>query len=251
MSIELIVMPILAMVSGIASLFIDPKDSKSKWAKPLMLTLVILSALATICFGYQNQKESNNKELQYKKDILELKQKNEMIRQEVNKIPERMAELMSRGFTQSTAKSATSKQVLQSGAANLQLKSYIQTKASQDIERRQSVTVQYFPKDVDPDIVQSTLKKLGFNFKVSKPNISNIPTNAIWFGSNVNIEDVKLVAYTLIRAGVQIKTIKPFKGNPAEPRASLIQVGADGDYVNSLALSVSEIHNATEFVRKK
>jgi hypothetical protein len=240
------------MISGIASLFIDPKDPKIKWAKPLMLTLVVLSALATIYFGYQNQIESKEKELKYEKNILTLREENKALTQRVIDTPQKTVELLvSYGYKRSTATSATSEQVLQSGEANLRLKSDIQTITNQDIGRRESVTVQYFPKDVDPVIVQSTLQKLGFNLKVSKANISDIPTNAIWFGSKVNIEDVKLVAYTLIRAGVQIKTIKPFRGNPAEAWASLIQVGADGDYVDKPALSVSEIRNASEFVRKE
>ena len=52
---------------------------------------------------------------------------------------------------------------------------------------------------------------LGFRLQYLVPGgeaKNSLSTNAIWFGSNVNVEDVKLVAYTLIRAGIKIKTIK-------------------------------------------
>ena len=58
MSLEIIFMPILTMISGIAALFIDPNDPKIKWAKPLMLSLILISTLATVFFGCQNQEKS-------------------------------------------------------------------------------------------------------------------------------------------------------------------------------------------------
>ncbi len=248
---EQIVMPMLTMISSIAAIFIDPKDPRIRWAKPLAVILITLLTVATIYFGNQNQIESKRKGLKYGQDIRSLRDENRALKNLVNDIPKKTVALLKLGYTPLTASTATSEQVSRSKEANIQLNSDIQAITNQDIGRRQSVTVQYFPKDVDPDVVQSTLQKLGFNFKVSKANVLSIPTNAIWFGSKVNIEDVKLVAYTLIRAGVQIKTIKPFRGESANSWASLIQVGADGDYVDSSALRISEIRNTKKFVRRE
>jgi cell division protein FtsL len=250
MSPELIIMPILAMISGIASLFIDPKNSRIKWSKPLMLTLIVLSAIATVSFGYQNQKYSQERESQNKQQINSLLSQNVKLEKKIEEIPNRITDILkSFGYTSQSASSATAVQISQSGEANLQLSSNSQIVKSQDVLRRQLVTVQYFPKDVDPAVVLTTLKKLGFKFKISQPNVLDIRTNAIWFGSKVNMGDVKLVAYTLIRAGVKVQTIKPFRGNPTEPWASLIQVGADSDYVNKPALTVLDIRNAKDFPR--
>lgn len=248
MSPELIVLPILAMISGIASLFIDSQDSRFRWSKPFLLTLIILTALATIFFGYQNQVESRKKELENANEIKALREENKTLRQEIRDTPERTVRLLLFGYTNQSISLATREQVVQSEQANIQLKSAQKTER-QEIERRKLVTVQYFPKNVDPEVIRLTLEQLGFNLQIKQPKVLDIPTNALWFGSNVNLEDVKLVAYTLIRAGVKIKTIKPFRGNPGEPWASLIQVGADGDYVNSPVLSVDEIRQATRFVR--
>jgi hypothetical protein len=117
------------------------------------------------------------------------------------------------------------------------------------LESRRPVTVQYFPKDVDGKKVESALQELGFTLDKRRAPIPGIATNSIWFGKPVKIEDVKLVAFTLIRAGVQIKAIKPFAEHSPRRNAALIQVGADASVVNRAPLSVEEIRNATGFSR--
>ena len=118
------------------------------------------------------------------------------------------------------------------------------------IRKREPITIEYLPKDVDREIVEGALKELGFRLTTGVTQILHVPTNAIWFGASVPIEDVKLVAYTLIRAGVKIKVIRPFR-NPRGARASIVQVGADELYVDAPALTVEEIRSATEFIRKE
>ncbi len=115
-------------------------------------------------------------------------------------------------------------------------------------QQRSEITIQYFPKDVDRDIVEAALRELGFRLFVGVTQVENVPTNAIWFGANVKIDDVKLVAYTLIRAGVEIKIIRLFR-NPMGNRAHLIQVGADTAYKDKPALTVADIKNEQEFPR--
>jgi hypothetical protein len=115
-------------------------------------------------------------------------------------------------------------------------------------DRRRAITVEYFPKNVDENKVEAALIELGFT--LSKPHafVTGIPTNAIWFGSPVGIDDVKLVALTLIRAGVQIRAIRPSQ-LPANRDRLLIQVGADASIVDEPALTVEAIQRATRFTR--
>ncbi len=249
MSIELILMPILSMISGIAALFIDPKDRRSKWAKPLMLILLAISATATILFGYQKEKESHSKDLKYQQDIHDLKEQNNKLQQDIVDTPRKTVELLRYGYTSSSASKATSEQISQSRAANVKLNSEVKVLSTQRKIDRQTTTVQYFPKDIDSVILRSTLESLGFNLEIRKPRILDIPTNAIWFGSKAKIEDVKLVAYTLIRAGVQLKSIKLFREETSESRNSLIQVGADRNSVDLPVLTVEEIRNTSKFPR--
>jgi hypothetical protein len=116
-------------------------------------------------------------------------------------------------------------------------------------ESRKAVTVQYFPKDVDGNKVESALLELGFTFDKKRAPVSSIPTNSIWYGTPVSIEDVKLVALTLIRAGVQITAIRPFADNSPRKTAALIQVGADVAVANKAPLSVEGIRDASRFAR--
>ena len=116
-------------------------------------------------------------------------------------------------------------------------------------ESRKAVTVQYFPKGVDGNKVESALMELGFILDKKQAPLPGIPTNSIWYGTPVSIEDVKLVALTLIRAGVQIKALRPFADYSPRKNASLIQVGADVAVVNDSPLSVEGIRDASRFSR--
>jgi hypothetical protein len=121
-----------------------------------------------------------------------------------------------------------------------------QLAAKSDSGRRQNVQIEYFWKNVDYNKVEEALRQLGFKVTV-KEQINDLATNALWFGTQVNQEDAKLVAYTLIRAGIQFKGIRYFR--PTSPRANtaLIQIGSDPALVNKPALTVDEIRNKTQF----
>ena len=113
-------------------------------------------------------------------------------------------------------------------------------------------TIEYFPKDIDhdPEVVRKNLESLGFQVDLKSPNVQGMPTNAIWFGHDVPISVVKLVALTLVRAGVALQTIKPFVHSDNESEwARLIQIGSDGDYSESAVLTASFINSQTEFRR--
>lgn len=76
-------------------------------------------------------------------------------------------------------------------------------------------------------------------------------TNAIWFGANVPIEDIKIVALSLLRAGIPIKGIRPFRTSASNPgfKMNIIEVGASVDLENKDLLTVDQVKNATEFIR--
>jgi cell division protein FtsB len=114
-----------------------------------------------------------------------------------------------------------------------------------DTSRRSEITIQFFPKDVDKDKVTAALHELGFKLDQRSAKVPDVATNAIWFGTDVNPEDAKLVAYTLMRAGIQIKSFERFNdssgGYNGVPKTSLIQVGANRALVNDRSLTVDEI----------
>jgi hypothetical protein len=118
-------------------------------------------------------------------------------------------------------------------------------------DRRKAITVEYFPKNVDENKVEAALAELGFSVRKPPAVVQAIPTNSIWFGSPVDIEDVKLVALTLIRAGVQIRAIRPIQDYLVTKKdLPLIQVGADSSVVNDPALTAEAISAAPRFSRQ-
>jgi len=133
----------------------------------------------------------------------------------------------------------------QSRNADQELKQLAGTSA---LETQREITVQYFAKEVDQQIVDSVLKALKFNVKVGAAPLPGLATNAIWFGEQVQPAQVKLVAYTLIRAGVRIRVIRPFR-DPKGGRARLIQVGSDAAYAAAPPFTVQQILAARAFTR--
>ena len=111
--------------------------------------------------------------------------------------------------------------------------------------KQKNVDVQYFPKNVDGTKIISALKEQGFTLKIGNSQVTEIPTNSIWYGSNVKIEDAKLVALTLIRAGIKIRLISIFLDK--ENRKNLIQVGAHPGFESAKPITVDEIVRAHEF----
>lgn len=140
-----------------------------------------------------------------------------------------------------TAENLNSTLVKQSLEANQE----IQELSPTNIERRKKATVTYFLKDVDQNIVEEALRDFGFKLSIKSPIRPDLPTNNIAFGGKVAPEDAKLVAYTLIRAGIQIKALC---------RSSLtnneltIQAFGDDRLLDKPALTVEEINSSTDFI---
>jgi hypothetical protein len=86
-----------------------------------------------------------------------------------------------------------------------------------------AITIQCFSSGADLASVRDALEPLGLTV-VFKTSRTRIPTNAIWFGPQVPIEEVRRVALALVEAGVPLQGIQPF-GNPQTGQATMIQVG--------------------------
>jgi len=89
-------------------------------------------------------------------------------------------------------------------------------------EHLSNVTIKYYRKPTDSQKLAIALKDLGFT--VSEQTARNLhETNCIWYGSAVDANDVKLVAYAIIRAGLDLRGIQPQSNPSAESHT--IQVG--------------------------
>ena len=107
------------------------------------------------------------------------------------------------------------------------------------------VTIQYYPKSKDKYKVVPALEEFGFdvNTRSSNPLLTDQETNAVWFGKSVPIEDVKLVTFTLIRAGVEIK----FVIQAENLQSNKLLIGTSSPNKHMSRMLVSDIHTTTEF----
>jgi hypothetical protein len=116
-----------------------------------------------------------------------------------------------------------------------------------------NVIVSYYDRTIDEKRVALELQALGYQFvkKSSSDYMKKNATNSIWFGSMVPIQDVKIVAFALIRAGVPLKGIRPYPSSKENPgyKRNIIEVGASIDLKDKPLLSVDYIKNAKDFKR--
>jgi hypothetical protein len=141
-----------------------------------------------------------------------------------------------------------SEQVIeQAFAANNELKRLDQP---ENDERRSKITIKYYPRDVNRERLSAVLRDLGYQLTV-KPS-KDLETNAIWYGSEVckNIEDVQLVAYTLMSAGVEIKIVAPLEGSKGRENSILVGGNSIKRIVNAPSKTVEDIRNLKNCVRQ-
>ena len=92
---------------------------------------------------------------------------------------------------------------------------------------RLSTKVWYYNKEMDTPALNNALKEIGFTVenKIAQRNQKDDPTNAIWYGPNVNFNDYKAVLVSLLRAGIDIKRTGPSCKNLLN-KEGVVEVGA-------------------------
>ncbi len=256
MPFELLITSLVGLLSGVISLYTDPK--KHKVWRFTLLGLIILSAISTVFFGYKKEQESKATEARKDSQIKNLsdnlsqvnKQNSELLKtvREMNIVILKTGNdtkiirdvLAQLGWSKENLNNPSQSQVNQS----LQASQFLKT-VSGNPDQRRAITVEYFPKNVDPSIVRSRLGALGISLNTSASQLPGVPTNAIWVGSGVDVNTLKAVAYTLIGAGVELKMIRRF--NNSQGREYLIQVGGDGECINRPTLTAEKIKNIQNF----
>lgn len=149
------------------------------------------------------------------------------------------------GKLQTTAVRASAGEADRALAANAELQRLVDGRAADAGSGR--TTIRYFPaklrQDADPKRVLAALRGLGFELQVDTERGAGVaPTNALWAGADVPLDDTKAVAYTLIRAGVELKKLD----RPALPgRERVLQVGGSPSAMGLPPLTVEQIRSAT------
>lgn len=124
--------------------------------------------------------------------------------------------------------------------------------AASGAERRSMIVLRYYPKDFERDInegvVLPQLAAYGFILEEGASRLAAVPTNAVWCGAEVHPDDVRLVALTLMAAGVELMAVQQFR-NPTGPKRRTIEVGANATLAGARTLSVRDIVTAATFQR--
>jgi hypothetical protein len=235
MSPQSFVMPILALVVALVSLFTSPEKLKRRSVLALFLIVLLVTCALQILFNYTSESSSARRQRWSDDRIRELTSTLASFRAEANTQLAGITGLL-RSYGWSAPRLGglrTADRSLEAAQARARLA------AATAGESRSGVTVQYFPKDVDRQTVEGALRDLGFRLQAGPTQVPDVPTNTIWYGSQVPRSDVLLVALTLMRAGIEMKAIEPFSSSTG--RATLIQVGADRTYQTRPALTVTQV----------
>lgn len=108
-------------------------------------------------------------------------------------------------------------------------------------ESRTDVVIRYYKKAKDGDKI-FRLRALGFYIheRPSSEKFDQYASNAIYYGDKVSLEDIKMVAYTLMRQGVDIKTIEPSQFF-SDWKAHSIEIGTDDTMQDMPSLTLGDI----------
>ena len=144
--------------------------------------------------------------------------------------------------------------VQESVEANRRLQQIFGTSNQEDENRRKTIVLTYFRKEVDKEVIAGVLTGLGFQIRAIPASTEN-PTNTIFVNPEVidsgeiKLDDVKLVAYALIRAGIEIKRIGPPVANIPwrNSRGRMIWTGTNPALESRPALTVQQVQNANDF----
>lgn len=241
MDVQDILLPLFGLLGGLISLYVDPKDQKKR---VLLITTLALIASGTILVNRYEAGTRNTEKANDKADITGLKTDNSSLIASVQAL---------------SGKADTILDVLR-GRGGSGLIRQIQESTAADADRAQLLpkvrntlgpkpTVVYYPKEVDGEVVKRALEEGGLTVTLRTARNAT-PTNAVWVGDKVSLDDAKFVALTLVRAGVALTEVNRFaEGGGA--KSLLIEVGADPNLKNAPVKSAADISSLTQIEREQ
>lgn len=105
---------------------------------------------------------------------------------------------------------------------------------------REDVVIRYYRHDQDGDKVYS-LKELGYYIHEKEATeTEGLGSNVMYYGANVAVEDIQIVAYMLLSRGLPLKSIKP---SSYSWKANAIEIGTDPDILHARNLTEEDVRN--------
>jgi hypothetical protein len=244
------VFPIIGLIIALIGVFFDAKNKPNSWWTRGLVGLLIFLAIANAWSAWIKDMESksklNDEKAQRAQDVSDkkiLQQTLVNLSSSVGTVKDTLNSVADHfGISPQNRNPETIVRSLQAGEALDRVVSH-STKQSNE-----GVTIQFFPKQIDRDLVQSvlvsTLSNAGFQIqnRVGNRVLNDIPTNCIWYGANVSDESIRTVALALIRAGVQIRGIEQIPSGLNIPNKDhVIQIGSYLAIKDKPAFTVDQI----------
>jgi hypothetical protein len=106
-------------------------------------------------------------------------------------------------------------------------------------------TIRYYTKRVDKGKIDDVLLKCGFrNIKVFTTYYRDkSPTNTISYSFDVPENNIKVIAYSLIRAGIEVKSIEPYPKSMQRKKYKSIEISGNKNYINKKGFHVIDVDN--------
>ncbi len=103
---------------------------------------------------------------------------------------------------------------------------------------REDVVIRYYKHENDGNRAY-ILKELGYYLHEREAeNNQRLASNSLYYGSDVDLRDIQIVAYTLLKEGMPLKAIKR---SAYDWKFNSIEIGADSLVESNSILSVSDI----------
>ena len=105
---------------------------------------------------------------------------------------------------------------------------------------REDVVIRYYRHGQDGDNV-FRLKDLGYYIHEKEATETvGLGSNVLYYGEDVNVEDIQIVAYILLEGGLPLKSIEPTQYSW---KSNAIEIGTDTLLLNKAAISGDDIKN--------
>lgn len=103
---------------------------------------------------------------------------------------------------------------------------------------REDVVIRYYRHDQDGDKVFK-LRDLGYYIHEKEATeTAGLGSNVLYYGQDVNVEDIQIVAYTLLDAGLPLKSIEPTQYSW---KSNAIEIGTDTLLLDNSTISDADI----------
>jgi len=238
-SIKLFVLPLVTLGAGIVSLYIDPKENQK--GRRILLVVLVVAAIGSVVVTISDDREKRSSDQRADAENQQLEKTVENQSKSLENLTGKADTIIARlsGFGLGDA---TVTQITRSLSADKARQSLLPQVREEQGHRQ--ATIWYFPKRVDGPVVMDALREAGFKVQTARGKDINkdLPTNRIWVGDSILLEDAKFVALTLTRAGVGIAAISRFCDGSGE-KANWIEIGTDHKLINSRPLTVEDIQN--------